>query len=696
MSFSEHLQVSSELLEWINRRDLSLVFALQHDNTLVFLSPNDEGRIQGVARQIQHPRSLHVDRNRLVVATHYQIHELVNVLPESATYDGYDHIYVLRRTHTTGAIDLQSLSGGVDEPPRFVSRRYNAVGTLSERYSFDMLWRASSSNQLSSEEAFQVTGVVKNAQQDACYVTGIYEDGQEATGAVVQIGSETLVAKGAFAPVKPQVHEGQLFLVDARNGSLLRVRECGETETMVHLPKIPSTLSLYDGFALVTIPSSSFEEEDRESLSSEQNHRTSGAELLLIELTTEKIIGKAQWPDGVGPPSDLQVLPNAQRPTALGPAAAELPRTVVFEVEGGLVYHQVSPEQGTPDSFGRPAPAEVASSPTIPKELTVPDAAEQAARVGESQSYSFYPGREAAQSFFERFQPLFPERFRRRIQTGAIDPTAPLIGVAVAIDDRPVGIAAASMPNNSGVADAHALKVLPPHRGRGVGTALLERLEDLVRETGARVLQGSFRASISSLPALERVLEKLNWEPPKVKRYLYKGERSLVPESFIQRLSKEPAEGRLFEWGDLTAEERSDIEDRLNSTGELAIPESLSPFQLGTSVDLDCSVGLRHDGRVAGWMITHRLTEDILQYTTLYVEPRLRGPGVGTTLLAEAIRRQAKRTNIPKFIWMVDADKSRMRRFIDIRLSEVVDERDKLLLAATRLRSDPSGTEASE
>jgi len=629
------------------------------------------------------------------VATDFQIHELVNVLPDSATYDGYDRLYMLRRTHTTGAIDVRDLEGGAPGAPCFVSGRYNAVGTLSDTYSFEVRWRAESSRQALSEGPFRLTGVAREEQGAVCYATGVYgatsEDETSTTGGVIDVESDEMVAEGGLRPVCPQLQEGILYGVDARNGGLFRIENGGNPETVMRLPAVPTSLDVYKHFALATI-SGSDGERDAGAFSSGGARAGAKNQLLVVDLASGTLVGNAQWPREIGSPADVEVLPGARRPTALGPVTDALPRTIVFEADDGLVYHQIP--AGWEEVRGAdPETSDTRStSSPIPDHVTGPETPKRTARIEEGQEYSVFQGRLEARELCSQFQDLVPGRFRRRVQTGAVDRTTPLIAVAATLGDRPVGVAAASDPDDSGISHAHALKVSPPHRGQGLGTDLLGRLEMHAREAGARVLEGRFRASISALPALERVLEKRNWEPPKVKRYLYKGKRAHVPESFLDHLSQAPAEGTLFEWADLTDPQRVDIERRLNATGESAIPTSLSPFQLEVEPDLDCSVGLRHEDRVVGWMITHRVTEDLLQYTTLYVEPEFRGPGVGPTLLAEAIRRHDERTDIPKFIWMVDAEKERMRRFIDLRLSEVVDVEDKLLVAATRLEEKPPGT----
>jgi len=63
----------------------------------------------------------------------------------------------------------------------------------------------------------------------------------------------------------------------------------------------------------------------------------------------------------------------------------------------------------------------------------------------------------------------------------------------------------------------------------------------------------------------------------------------------------------------------------------------------------------------------------------------VRGPGVGLSLLARAILRQAEETDIPRFIWMVDAEHTRMHRFLSSRFASIIDTEDALLESAKQL-----------
>src|SRR5262245_33623251 len=76
-----------------------------------------------------------------------------------------------------------------------------------------------------------------------------------------------------------------------------------------------------------------------------------------------------------------------------------------------------------------------------------------------------------------------------------------------ATDPHPSGLVLARL---SAAAEATLLSVLvkAPHRKQGIGTALVQAAEQLLRERGATVGSGTYPSGKESTPAVERVLAK--------------------------------------------------------------------------------------------------------------------------------------------------------------------------------------------
>jgi hypothetical protein len=94
---------------------------------------------------------------------------------------------------------------------------------------------------------------------------------------------------------------------------------------------------------------------------------------------------------------------------------------------------------------------------------------------------------------------------------------------------------------------------------------------------------------------------------------------------------------------------------------------------------------VRRDDEIIGWMVVHRLRDDVMQYTSLFVRPTIHRHQVACVLLAEAIRRQIHRTNATRGVWMVDLANAPILRFIDRHLQAHVDTTADVLLVGKRL-----------
>ena len=99
----------------------------------------------------------------------------------------------------------------------------------------------------------------------------------------------------------------------------------------------------------------------------------------------------------------------------------------------------------------------------------------------------------------------------------------------------------------------------------------------------------------------------------------------------------------VFPWVDLTPADEEDMRRRQEEEDGW-YPEYLKPFQVERLLEPANSVGLRHEGQVVGWMITHRTAPDTVQYTSLFLDRKVRGQGLALPLVAEAVARRLGRT----------------------------------------------------
>jgi GNAT superfamily N-acetyltransferase len=183
-----------------------------------------------------------------------------------------------------------------------------------------------------------------------------------------------------------------------------------------------------------------------------------------------------------------------------------------------------------------------------------------------------------------------------------------------------------------------SLFVAADHRSQGHGTALLARLEAHVRERGFPDLKAVYMGGRPGNGALERVLAKRAFSVPSVRtvtlRFTPRGARN-TPWYGRVRLSDEY---QIFPWSELLAEERAEI--RRSQAEKPWIPPGLEPWMHDRhSFDPVSSLGLRHAGRVVGWLINHRISPGSVRFTCSFMRKDLGRRGRILPLYTAALQR---------------------------------------------------------
>jgi GNAT superfamily N-acetyltransferase len=236
--------------------------------------------------------------------------------------------------------------------------------------------------------------------------------------------------------------------------------------------------------------------------------------------------------------------------------------------------------------------------------------------------------------------PLPAEYFGMTFSTHAgvlshLAPDSPEFAVAATESGQPAGFALARMTPDGQATEVLSLFVTPPRWSRGIGTRLLQGIEQIARERGASLARINYSTQSASTAALERILGRLGWTAPRGLLLLAQLDLGMTSEPWIRQLGiRAPHE--VFPWVELTAAERGALEGI-----QPDVPAVFRPFPDEAAPDPRTSLGLRLRGEVIGWMLTHQVAPKIVRYTTLYVREPWQRAALTLGLLAESIRRAA-------------------------------------------------------
>ncbi|MBR8836654.1 MAG: GNAT family N-acetyltransferase [Stigonema ocellatum SAG 48.90 = DSM 106950] len=258
--------------------------------------------------------------------------------------------------------------------------------------------------------------------------------------------------------------------------------------------------------------------------------------------------------------------------------------------------------------------------------------------------------------FYQAF--TFPQV---RHQLKALKPEGATVAISASDSAQPIGLALAEILPDSKSAEVHSVFVARTHRRKGIGTDLLSRLEEELFLRDCTSAELIYTTGQPTTLALERLLQKRNWTPPQPWTIVCKTTTDKIANAPWMQKSSLPASYTLFPWVEITSEERVAIEQQQEA--EPWIPLHLIPFKHDENLEPLNSLGLRYQGQVVGWLITHRIAPDTIRYSCSFIRQDLQKMGRIVPLYVNAIQRQVK-AKIPRGIWDVPLVHTSMVRFV--------------------------------
>lgn len=217
-----------------------------------------------------------------------------------------------------------------------------------------------------------------------------------------------------------------------------------------------------------------------------------------------------------------------------------------------------------------------------------------------------------------------------------------IFGMGVLKDTLPIGIALATGYPHLHQGHIHLLTV--KDQDSHLIETLLTSITKVLNDHKITSITFLFPQESPEFPLIEQLFLKNRW----------KGPYPFMIECLLKRADFHPAwlnktmtlangfEEFLFK--NLTAEEQEDLMHRFEQGG---IPPTVFPLGKEKNlIEYQNSLGLRYQGRVIGWMITHRIAPDTIRYSALYLEDEFAYTGYWLKLLVDSIKIHLNLTSI--------------------------------------------------
>ena len=199
---------------------------------LVILRP-DGASINTHFRNFVRPMGMAADSQRLALGTAIEIAEFRNMPAVAKRLQNpprHDAVYLARRLHITGAIDIHEMAWDRHGELWFVNTLFSCLCTLDAKSSFVPRWRPRFVSHYAPEDRCHLNGLAMRDGRPR-YLTALGEtntpQGWRANkrdgGLLIDMASNKVIARGLSMPHSPRWHDGRLWVLESGRGKLVTI-----------------------------------------------------------------------------------------------------------------------------------------------------------------------------------------------------------------------------------------------------------------------------------------------------------------------------------------------------------------------------------------------------------------------------------------------------------------------------------------
>jgi len=317
---SVHTHNLPEILRYLNT---SLLVTNYQGGNLIALRA-DGATVNTHYAHFAKPMGLAVTRDRLMIGTETGVREFRNIPSVAQRLEPphrHDAVYIYRKHHVTGDIDIHEMAIGADNECWFVNTRFSCLCTLDADTSFRPRWRPNFISALAPEDRCHLNGLAM-ADGKPRWLTALgATDGAQGWrantkngGVVIDYATRDVIVRGLSMPHSPRWYRDRFWILESGKGSLATIDlASGKVETVARLPGFTRGLDFVGPLAFVGL--SQLRETNPLTdipITDENIDRMSGVWVVNIE--TGETIALLKFGDAVQELFAVQAIPNVLYP----------------------------------------------------------------------------------------------------------------------------------------------------------------------------------------------------------------------------------------------------------------------------------------------------------------------------------------------------------------------------------------------
>lgn len=333
------LMGSRQFPDWLAEQSVSLAFTTYQTGKLFLIGLQPNGRLSIFERTFNRAMGLYATSDSLYISSLYQLWRFENALEPGQLHDGYDRLYVPQLGYTTGDLDIHDIVLDDSQNIIFVNTLFGCLATVSERYSFEPVWKPPFISRLAAEDRCHLNGLAVVDGKPG-FVTSVsatdvadgWRDRRKNGGCVIDVASSEVVLSGLSMPHSPRFYQGKLWVLNSGTGYFGYVDlQASKFMPVSFCPGYLRGLAFVGNFAVVGL-SKPRGNKTFSGLALDDNLAAADAEarcgLQVIDLRTGDVVHWLRIDGVIEELYDVAVIPGVRRPMALGFKTDEIRRVI--------------------------------------------------------------------------------------------------------------------------------------------------------------------------------------------------------------------------------------------------------------------------------------------------------------------------------------------------------------------------------
>lgn len=181
----------------------------------------------------------------------------------------------------------------------------------------------------------------------------------------------------------------------------------------------------------------------------------------------------------------------------------------------------------------------------------------------------------------------------------------------------PVGLILAKIASNE--ASILSIYVEPSHRHLGIGSKLYELLEEELIQKNCQKISIDYMSNSDTTIFLQKLLKKQSFKiSDPIALYVYYTPQGIQNIPIVTKTLTPPKNFEIVPIQDLTEQ---DLETYKKISSRPDFPQELGMISTDFPLEPITSGALKKNGVLIGWLMTHSLNNNMIRYSSLYIEP---------------------------------------------------------------------------